>query len=138
MQFISSNCRGLENPIKVESIKDLLRMVRSDILLLQETKIDEESILLLSNSKWKMSVSKVVSARGTSRGITNLCSEDNFHLKSWFVTQHWIFIELFHIQSKTVVALFNLYVPVNFMEKKECWKTLLNIYWMYTLLQMLF
>ena len=99
-------------------------MVRSDILFLQETKIDEESLLLLSNSKWKMSVGKAVSARGTSGGLDTLWCEGNFHLKRWFVTQHWIFTELFHIPSKTIVALFNLYVPINLMENKECWKSL--------------
>ena len=88
MQFISWNCRGLGNPIKAESVKDLLIMVSSDILLLQETKIDEESLLLLSNSKWKMSVGKAVNARGTSGGLATLWCEGNFHLKIWFVTQH--------------------------------------------------
>ena len=65
-----------------------------------------------------------ISARGTSGGLTTLCCEEKFHLKRWFVTHHWIFIELFHNSSKTSLALFNLYVPVNFNEKKDCWKSL--------------
>ena len=88
MQFISWNCRGLGNPIKAESVTDLLRMVSSDILLLQETKIEEESLLLVSNSKWKMSASKADNARGTFGGLATLWCEGNFHLKRWFVTQH--------------------------------------------------
>ena len=124
MQFVSWNCRGLGNPIKAESVKDLMRMVSYDILLLQETNIDEESLLLLSKSKWKMSAGKAVIARGTSGDLATLWCEVNFHLKRWFVTQHWIFTELFHIPSKTIVALFNLYVPINLMENKECWKSL--------------
>ena len=124
MQFICWNCRGLVNPIKAESVKDLLRMVSSDILLLQETNIDEESLLLLSNSKWKMSVGKAVNTRGTLGGLTNIWCEGNFHLKNWLVTQHWIFTELFHIPSQTAIALFNLYVPVNLLEKKDCWNSL--------------
>ena len=99
-------------------------MVCSDILLLQETKIDEESLLLLSNAKCKMSAGKAVNARGTSEGLATLWCEGNFHLKNWFVTQHWIFTELFHIPSKTAIDLFNLYVPVNFLENKECWNSL--------------
>ena len=38
--------------------------------------------------------------------------------------QHWIFTDLQHIPRKTSLALFNLYVPVNLIEKKECWITL--------------
>ena len=74
------------NPNKVEAVKDLMRMNSIDILLLQETKIEEEALLLLSKTKWKMNVSKVVSARGTFGGLATLWCEDNFHLKSSFVT----------------------------------------------------
>ena len=101
-----------------------MRMDSSEILLLQETKIEEESLLLLSKTKWKMNVSKVVSVRGTSGGLATLWCEDNFHLKSSFFNQHWIFTELHHISSKISMALFNLYVPVNYKEKKECQNTL--------------
>ena len=59
-----------------------------DLLLLQETKIDEVSLLLLRNSKWKLNSGKVVRARGTYGGLATLWSEDKFHLKIWFVTQH--------------------------------------------------
>ena len=51
MQIISWNCRGLGNPKKVEAVKYLLRMEPIDILLLQETKIDEDALLLLSKTK---------------------------------------------------------------------------------------
>ena len=124
MQIISWNCRGLGNPLKVEAIKDLLKIVSSGILLLQETKIEEESLLLLSKTKWKLNVGKVVSARGTSGGLATLWSGEELQLNHWLATQHWIFTDLYHISSKISLALFNLYVPVNFNEKKECWKTL--------------
>ena len=120
MQIISWNCRGLGNPIKVEAVRDLMIMVSTYILLHQETKIEDEALLLLSKTKWKMNVGKVVCARGTSRGLATLWCEDNFHLKSSFVTQHWIFTKLHHISSKISMALLNFYVSVNFDEKKEC------------------
>ena len=124
MQIVSWNCRGLGNPIKAEAVKDLMRMDCFDILLLQETKIEEDSLLLLSKPKWKMNAGKVFNARGTSGCLTTLWCEENFQLKICFVTQHWIFTELFHISSKISLALLYLYVPVNFNEKKECWKSL--------------
>ena len=40
--------------------------------------------------------------------------------------QHWIFTEFWHIASKISLSIFNLYVPVNFQEKKECWKSLVD------------
>ena len=124
MKITSWNCRGLGNPSKADEAKDLMKMDSSNLLLLQETKIDEVSLLLLSNSKWKLTSSKAVNARGTSRGLVTLWSEEKFHLKRWFVTQHWIFTELVHLSSKISLALFNLYVPVNFIENKECWTSL--------------
>ena len=62
MHILSWNCRGLGNPSKAKAVKDLVRMENPDILLLQETKIDEDSLILLSNSKWNLKVGKVVSA----------------------------------------------------------------------------
>ena len=101
-----------------------MRMYSTDILMLQETKIEEEALLFLSKTKWKMNVGKAVNVRGTSWGLATLWCEDNFHLKISLVTQHWIFTKLQHISSKISMALFNIYVPVNCKEKKECWNSL--------------
>ena len=60
------------NPLKVEVVKDLLKMEPSDILLLQETKIEEKTLLSISKSKWNKNADKVVSARGTSLSLENL------------------------------------------------------------------
>ena len=49
-----------------------------------------------------------------------------FHLVSSFETQHWIYTELFHKLNKTSISLFNLYFHVHFIEKKECWHTLID------------
>lgn len=87
MQVVSWNCRGLGNISKADSVKDLLKIATADILLLQETKIEEAS-LLLSKSKWSLKSGKVVSARGTSGGLATLWSDDNFQLNRWHVTQH--------------------------------------------------
>ena len=88
MQITSWNCRGLGNPTKAEAIKDFLKMVSLDIILLQETNIEEDPLLLLRKSKWKLNTGKAVSARGTLGGIGTLWCNENFQLKRWFVTQH--------------------------------------------------
>ena len=53
MSIVSWNCRGIGNSSKVEVVKDILRMASPDVLLLQETKIDEDSLLSQSKKNWK-------------------------------------------------------------------------------------
>ena len=84
MLLVSWKCRGLGNPFKANAINDLLKMVPSDILLLQETKVDEEVLLLLSKNKWKLNSSKADSARGTCGGLASLWCEEKFHLIFFF------------------------------------------------------
>ena len=94
MQLTSWNCRGLGNPKKSEEVKDLLRMESPDILLLQETKIDKDTLLFLSKNKWNMNNGIDVSARGTCGGLATIWPVDKFTLLSSFASQHWIFSEL--------------------------------------------
>ena len=49
-------------------------------------------------------------------------------MENSFKTQHWIFTELRYISSKISLPIFNLYVPVNFLEKKECWNSLADFF----------
>ena len=88
MQITSWNCRGLRNPKKEEAVKDLLRMEPSNILLLQETKIYEDALLLLSKTKWKKNSGMTVSARGTLGGLETLWSDEVFLLKESYASQH--------------------------------------------------
>ena len=94
MNIVSWNCKGLGNSSKVEVVNDLIRMASPNVLLLQEAKIDEGSLLSISNQKWKTNVGKVVSARGTVGGIATLWIENSFSLEHSHITQHWILSEL--------------------------------------------
>ena len=124
MQITSWNCRGLGNPKKSEDVKDLLRMESTEILLLQETKIDKDTLLFLSKTKWNLNNGITVSARGTCGGLATILSTDKFTVLSSFTSQHWNFSELQCFVSKISIALFDLYVPVNHVEKKDCWLSL--------------
>jgi len=44
----------------------------SDILMLQETKIEGQALLEISSSKWNKRASKAVNSRGTSEGLATL------------------------------------------------------------------
>ena len=72
MNIVSWNCKGLRNPLKVESIKDLIRMASPNVLLLQEIKIEEDTLISLSKNIWKKNAGKVVSAWGSSGGLATL------------------------------------------------------------------
>eukprot|EP00253_Pinus_taeda_P009325 PITA_09325 len=95
MQLISWNCRGLGNPNKAEAIRDLLKMETADILMLQETKVEGETLLNTSAKKWKFDSGKAVSARGIAGGLGTFWTK-NFSLERFLATQHWIFTELRH------------------------------------------
>ena len=124
MKLVSWNCRGLGAPSKINAVKDLLKEAQSDILMLQETKIEGQALLEISKKKWNKSNGIAVSARGTSGGLATMWNEDSFLLKKYHETQHWIYTELQHKPSKFSISLCNLYVPVSYAEKRECWNSL--------------
>ena len=124
MKLVSWNCTGLGSLNKVKAIKDLLRMDPRDILLLQETQMEEEALLSLSRATWKKQGGHIASARGASGGLTTLWNKSDFTLLNSFSAKNWISTKLQNLPSKVSIALFNLYVPVHYLEKKECWNTL--------------
>jgi exonuclease III len=48
MKYVSWNCRGLGNKLKEEALKDIIRMTMPEILLIQETKLEEPDLLRAS------------------------------------------------------------------------------------------
>jgi exonuclease III len=124
MRIVSWNCRGLGNPSKVEAVKDLLKNESPEILMLQETKIEGETLIEIIKLKWKKNVGKAMRKRGSSGGLATLWSKDKFHLESYFETQHWIHTKLQNYSSKITFSLFNLYVPILSTENEYCWQTL--------------
>ena len=58
--------------MKPGAIKDLLKIETLDILMLQEIEIEGGTLLDLSRTKWKFNSRKVVSARGSSRGLATV------------------------------------------------------------------
>ena len=68
MQYVSWNCRGLGSPLKEEAIRDLVRVMTPEFLLIQETKL-EDALLRASILFWKKGPGRAVSARGASGGL---------------------------------------------------------------------
>ena len=78
MKTVSWNCRGLGSPLKIKAVQDLLKMEVIDLLLIQETKIEEKLILKTGKEKWKKDSGIAVSARGASGGLAMLWAEKDF------------------------------------------------------------
>ena len=95
----------------------------TNVLLLQETEMEEEYLIYISRESRKKQGGYAVSSRGASGGLATLWNKNGFSLLNFFSTQRWIFTELQHLPSKISIALFNLYVLVHYMEKRECWNT---------------
>ena len=123
MQYVSWNCRGLGSTIKEEAIRDLVRAMMPEVLI-QETKLEEEALLRARNSFWKKGPGRAVSTRGASGGLATFWDSAKLDLVEEGRTTHWLFTKMLHKESGHLVSIFNLYVPVSYTKKKECWDSL--------------
>ena len=80
MKVVSWNCRGLGSTKKIEAMQDLICISTLEILLVQETKMEELAFLQASQFFWKNGNGIVVSARGASGGLGELWNSTNFDL----------------------------------------------------------
>jgi len=133
MKYISWNCRGLSNNLKEEALKDIVRMYTPEVLLIQETKLEDSVLLQACKVFWKKGQAKAVSSRGASGGLTTLWDISKYELTSEECNMHWIFTKLIHKESGHQVSLFNMYVPAMFLEKIPCWDTLKSFLSMHNL-----
>ena len=124
MKYVSWNCRGLGSNLKEEALKDIVRLYKPEVLLIQETKLEDVVLLQASKVFWKKGQVRAVSSRGASEGIATYWDTFKFELTSEESNMHWIFTKLLHKESSHQVSLFNLYVSVLFSEKRSYWDTL--------------
>jgi exonuclease III len=122
MKVVSWNCRGLGSKQKVEAMKYLMRISSPDVLLVQETKLEEQQFFQTRKSFWNSGEGVAVSSRGASGGLGTLWNPSKFDLIQSFTCTHWIFTNLCHKDTGLQVSLFNIYVPVLLAEKRDCWK----------------
>ena len=86
--------------------------------------MEEEALLRVSNTFWKKGPGKDVSTRGAFRGFATFWDSAKLDLVEEGRTTHWLFTKMLHKESGHLVSIFNLYVPVSYTEKKECWDSL--------------
>ena len=105
-------------------MRDLIRIHKPEILLVQETKMEEPAILQVGKKFWKKGTGIGNNSRGASEGIATFWDPSLYDIEAEERTLHWVFTKLIHKQSGRKVSLFNLYVPILHAEKKDCWNTL--------------
>ena len=80
MKYVSWNCRGLGSRLKEEALKDIVRMYSPEILLIQETKLEDLLLLHPSKALWHKGQGRAVSARGASSGIASFWDSSIYDL----------------------------------------------------------
>jgi exonuclease III len=78
MKVISWNCRGLGSKMKEEAMKALIMTENPDIMLVQETKLEENLFLQSSKRYWNKGGTKAISARGASGGLGTLWNASKY------------------------------------------------------------
>ena len=124
MKAISWNCKGLGSKGKEEAMLDLISLHQPDILLIQETKMEESIFLQTSKKFWKNKGAAALSSRGASGGIGTLWDERKFELMAIKNSTHWILIALKQKDTNSLVSIINLYAPNSYDEKLNCWNLL--------------
>lgn len=109
---------------KEEAIKDLVCMTRPDILMIQETKMEEADAIQSRKFFWNKSKGKAVRVRGASGGLATLWNPSVLELLEEDPTTHWLYTNLQYKDSGLSVSLFNIYAPVLISEKKDCWDSI--------------
>lgn len=110
--------------IKEEAIISLIRTKTPNILLIQETKLEDSVFLQASKKLWNKCEAKAISARGAFGGLGTLWNASKFTFISETLSTHWLLLKLHHIDSKGIISVFNVYTPVNAVEKKDCWDSI--------------
>jgi len=103
--------------VKEEAVKSLIRIETSDILLIQETKMEGKDFLQVSKKFWKKGGGLTISARGASGGLGSLWNSSKYSLITETQNDHWLYLKLQLLDTKEVISLFNVYAPVNAGEK---------------------
>jgi len=127
MKIVSRNCRGMGTTAKEEAMHSLIRLESPDILLVQETKLEDATFLQASKKFWNKNGAHAISAHGGSGGLGSLWNTNKFSLISESLNTHWIFLKMQHLESKEIICLFNVYAPNNAGEKKNCWDSIKSL-----------
>ena len=105
---------------KEEAIRNLIRTETLDILLVQETKLEDTVFLHSSKKIWYKSEARAISARGASGGIGTVWNMSKFVVLYEVRNTHWLLLKMQNLATKEIFCLYNVYSPTIAADKKNC------------------
>jgi exonuclease III len=120
MRITTWNARGLNASSKQRLLYHNLKAFESEIILLQETKLNKEEGNKLSNKlkRWNLHMQE---SRGASGGLGLIWNPRKVLLKVISSSHYWISSYIKGITSNFQFILINVYGPTPNMDKKALW-----------------
>eukprot|EP00253_Pinus_taeda_P010075 PITA_10075 len=123
MKVLSWNSRGLGHPSKIATLRDLLHNEKPEIMLVQETKQDQQEMKKIIDHQ-KQYLGIISSSRGASGGIVTIWDSHRWICDSAIINKNWIRTKLDSRTGDRSVIIYNVYVPNHYREKETCWDNL--------------
>ena len=110
----------------MEAIRNIIKSQRPDILLLQETKMSDVEVLVLSQHFWTTNQGIAISSRGASGGIATFFAS-KYEIKTVKENQHWLLSEFKEKDDPNISYVCNVYGPTHCRDKKIFWNSLATL-----------
>eukprot|EP00253_Pinus_taeda_P025196 PITA_25196 len=111
------------HPSKTTALRDLLQSERPEILLIQETKQNQNEMQKIVDAQKNFSGASN-NSRGASGGITTMWNNQYWDCKSTIINQNWLRTNLSSKEENWDLIIYNVYIPNHYREKEQCWKDL--------------
>eukprot|EP00253_Pinus_taeda_P010145 PITA_10145 len=111
------------HPSKTTALRDLLQSEKLEILLIQETKQNQNEMQKIVDAQKKFSGASN-NSRGASGGINTMLNNQYWDCKSITINQNWLRINLSRKEENCDLIIYNVYIPNQYREKEQCWKDL--------------
>ena len=125
MRITTWNARGLNAPSKKRILKHNLKNFESDIILIQETKLNksESSSLGRSIGNWSLITQE---AAGASGGLGVIWNLRKVNLDILSLNNNWVSCKCHSLKSNLSFIIINVYGPCINLEKRRVWNEISN------------
>ncbi|KAH7861840.1 hypothetical protein Vadar_031605 [Vaccinium darrowii] len=127
MKIISWNIRGLSSAVKKRFVNSLLKERKPDILLIQETKVEQMEDFHVKKLWYDTELEyAVVNANGLSGGIITIWSLNAWVAEEVISTKNFLLIRGV-CKANFPCIIVNIYAPNNYVERRAIWGELVSL-----------
>ncbi|GMJ01096.1 hypothetical protein HRI_003778800 [Hibiscus trionum] len=127
MRILSWNVRGLGGGAKRRSVDEVIRKNKVDMVVLQETKLEDVPSMWVSSLWYSDSFEMAVSpSMGASGGILIIWEGNKFNLINVVVYPNFIMLQGRWQQKDMVCCIVGIYAPTNVAGQKLVWDSVLT------------